>query len=307
MVAASTDPASRPSPRRTTPTSASTGGACSRSTPAAPRSSGAATSRSIDRSYQPPEPVVTTTFLDTPRVHPRRSSFRAATRRRAARPPTRSWCGCPRIARCSPGTSWVRSSVTSRTSTPFAATSIRSAIAYVHAARPRARPRSRGPRHRARRADPWRRRDPASACAQVRDATRVPPRPHHRGDERGRRPVHADGVRSRCRPSSTSRRGTARCRGSCARSGRSTPAGSATSRPPSSTTSRRRRSGPSSPSSPAAPAVLTERAHGASRRRSPARGAAPRRHGAGGRCPTTRPRCEVKLGALRHPPRPERA
>ena len=65
MVAASTDPGWRPSRRRTTPTSASTGGACSRSSPAAPRSSGAAISRSFDRSYQPPEPVVTTTFLDT--------------------------------------------------------------------------------------------------------------------------------------------------------------------------------------------------------------------------------------------------
>ena len=35
------------------------------STRAAPASSGAATSRNVDRSYQPPEPVVTTTFLDS--------------------------------------------------------------------------------------------------------------------------------------------------------------------------------------------------------------------------------------------------
>ena len=82
-----------------------------------------AISRNVDRSYQPPEPVVTTTFIDRHDVHARRSPLRAVLRHRAARPPTRWWCGCPRCARCSPATSWDRCSATCRTSTRCAATS----------------------------------------------------------------------------------------------------------------------------------------------------------------------------------------
>ena len=98
----------------------------------------------------------------------------------------------------------------------------------------------------------------------------VPPRPHHRRNERGQRPVDADAGRDAATPSSRCPRYTARCRGSCGRSGRSTSAGSATSRPPSSTTSRRRRCGRTSSNSPAAPPPLTDRARGTRRGRPPA-------------------------------------
>ena len=147
----------------------------------------------IDRSHQPPEPVVTTTFLD-------RHEFAIGGRRFEL-------LATPGGETTDSLVVWlpeVRTVFTGNLIGPLfghvpnlytlRGDKYRSAIAYIHAARPCARARTRGPRHRARRADPWRRRDPATRCAQVRDATRVAARPHHRGDERGRRPLHADGT-----------------------------------------------------------------------------------------------------------------
>ena len=55
----------------------------------------------IDRSHQPPEPVVTTTSSIATSS---RSGVAASScwRHRAVRPPTRWWSGSPRCARCSP-------------------------------------------------------------------------------------------------------------------------------------------------------------------------------------------------------------
>ena len=146
-----------------------------------------------------------------------------------------------RIARCSPATCWVRSSATSRTCTRCAAT--RSAARWRTSTRSTAciGARARDTDHRPRRV-PRRATRSGDRLTQVRDATRLPPRPHHRRDELGRRPL--DAMRTVTLPPELDMpRATARCRGSSARSGRSTPAGSATNRPPSSTTFRRPRSG----------------------------------------------------------------
>src|SRR5271166_5761784 len=67
----------------------------------------------------PPEPVLTTAFIDS---HTFEVGGSSSTRHRAARPPTRWWSGCPSTAPSSSVTCWGRFSATFRICTPCGAT-----------------------------------------------------------------------------------------------------------------------------------------------------------------------------------------
>ena len=85
---------------------------------------------------------------------------------------------------------------------------------------------------------------------RLRDAIAVHPRPDRRRHERRHGRPHPDAGDRAARRNSTSARATARCPGTCGRSGRTTRAGSTTAPPPSCTPSVPTRSAPTSSTSP---------------------------------------------------------